>query len=320
LITVIGEAFLDLVPTADEAMVQAVPAGRALRIAVAAARLGYPVALMARLSRDRFGQLLRRHAGQHGVDLSAAPDADEPATLAAPGPAHGPARHLYYAGTADWQWTAAELAALPAASSVVYLSTLACCLPPAAGRVLRRVARQQSRGALAVLDVRAHPEVMQSPGRGRVLLERPARAADVIRASAADIGWLYPGRAVEDVARQFLRLGPRLVVISRGAAGLLAVRGAGSVLHRPAYPAQVTDPAGAGDAVTAVLLGRLHALGLAGRRVEDLAGRELMGLLDQAALVAGLTCERPGADVPTAVEARLALRARPRAGDQALAR
>jgi fructokinase len=219
LITVIGEAFIDLIPTADDAMVRAQPAGRPLRVAVAAARLGYPVALMARLSRDRFGQVLRRHAAQHGVDLSAAPDADEPATVATPGPVrrpardgpaqHGPAhpdlahrdqaprdraevpvRQLYYAGTADWQWSSAELAALPAASPVLYLSTLACCVPPAAARVLRRAARQRGHGALTVLDLRAHPEVMETPGRGRVLLESPVRAADVIRTSAADLSWL----------------------------------------------------------------------------------------------------------------------------------
>jgi fructokinase len=324
MITVIGEAFIDLIPTADEAMVRALPGGRPLRVAVAAARLGYPVALMARLSRDRFGQVLRRHAARHGVDLSAAPDADEPATVAAAGPARGPAhgagRRLYYLGTADWQWSSAELAALPEATSVLYLSTLACCVPPAAGRILRRVARQRSRGALTVLDVRAHPEVMETPGRGRVLLDGPVRAADVIRASAGDLGWLYPGRAAEDVARQWLRLGPRLVIISRGAAGALAVRGAGSVLHRPAWPAQVTGTAGAGDAFTAALLGRLHGLGQTGRRVETLAGRELADLLDQAALVAGVACERPGADTPTAVEVRLALRARPGPRDQALAR
>ncbi|HEU5420695.1 MAG TPA: PfkB family carbohydrate kinase, partial [Streptosporangiaceae bacterium] len=130
----------------------------------------------------------------------------------------------------------------------------------------------------------------------------------------------YPGRAAEDVARQWLRLGPRLVIISRGAAGALAVRGAGSVLHRPAYPAQVTDTAGAGDAFTAALLGRLYVLGQAGRRIEGLPGRELATLLDQAAAVAGVTCERPGADTPTAVEVRLALRARSRQRDQALAR
>jgi fructokinase len=125
---------------------------------------------------------------------------------------------------------------------------------------------------------------------------------------------------VQDVARQWLRAGARLVVISRGPAGALAVRGAGSVLHRAAFPAQVTDAAGAGDAFTAALLGRLHALGQAGRRLDGLPGRELADLLDRAVLAAGLTCEQPGAQVPTAVEMRLALRARSGPRDAALAR
>jgi fructokinase len=161
---------------------------------------------------------------------------------------------------------------------------------------------------------------MQTPGRGRILLETPVRAADVIRTSAEDIAWLYPGRAVEEVARQWLRAGTRLAVISRGPAGAVAVRGTGSVLHRPAFPARVTDPAGAGDAFTAALLGRLHALGRPGLRLDELPGSQLADLLDRATLAAGLTCEQPGAQVPTAVEMRLAMRARSGPRDQALAR
>src|ERR1700733_5226220 len=80
-ITVLGEAVVRLAPTSDETTVRALPGGSALNIAIAAVRLGDPAALMARLSGDPFGQLLRRHAARNGVNLSAAPDADEPTTI-----------------------------------------------------------------------------------------------------------------------------------------------------------------------------------------------------------------------------------------------
>jgi fructokinase len=323
MITVIGEAPVDLVPTSDDdTVLRAWPGAGPLRVAAAAARLGYPTALMARLSRDQFGQVLRRHAARSGADLSAAPEADEPTTVATaqPGAGPGPGRRLYYAGTADWQWSAAELACLPAHTTILHLGSLTCCVAPGAGRVLRRAARQRSRGALVCAGLRVHQDVMRTPGRGRVLAEPLIRAADVIRVSAEDLGWLYPGRALEDAARQWLSLGPRLVVITCAAGGALSVRGNGAVLHRPACPARVADTTGAGDAFTAALLGRLYLLRQAGRSVDALAGRELADLLDWAAFVAAVACERPGPDAPTAVEVRQALRARSGAGDHALAR
>jgi fructokinase len=313
MITVLGEALIDLVPTADDGLVQAQPGGRPLLVAVGAARLGFPTTLMARISRDPFGQFLRRHAAGHGVNLSAAPEADEPTTVAiavaeadraAPG-------SLYYHGTADWQWTAAELAWLPATSTVLCLGSLACCVPPGSARILRRAARQRARGTLICLDLAAHPEVMESPGRGRILAERLIASADVVRATAADLGWLYPGRSLEDVARQWLGgQGPRLVVITCGADGAMAVRGAGSVVHRPAYSPRVADTVAVGAAFTAALLGGLFQLRQAGRAIEAASGREIANLLDRASAVAGVASERPAGDVPTAVELRLALRAR----------
>ncbi len=81
MITVLGEAVVRLAPTSDEMTVRALPGGSALNIAIAAVRLGHPAALMARLSGDAFGQLLRRHAARNGVNLSAAPEADEPTTI-----------------------------------------------------------------------------------------------------------------------------------------------------------------------------------------------------------------------------------------------
>jgi sugar/nucleoside kinase (ribokinase family) len=54
MITVVGEALIHLARTSDATMLRASPGGNALNVAVAAARLGYPTALIARLSRDLY--------------------------------------------------------------------------------------------------------------------------------------------------------------------------------------------------------------------------------------------------------------------------
>jgi fructokinase len=309
MITVIGEVLVDLVPASDDTTLRIQPGGSPLQVAIGAARLGHPVALMARLSSDYLGGLLRRHLIRHGVDLEAAPDADEPTTLAVAAAGADPrgAARLYAEGTADWQWSSAELAQLPAATTVLHLGALASAIAPGAGRVLRAAARQRRRGALVCFDPNVHPEMLGSPARGRLLVERAVMSADVVKASPADIGWLYPGRALADIAEHWLSLGPDLVVITSGRDGALAVRAPRSVLHRPAYPARVADAAGAGDAFTAALLGGLYQLGQHGASFRDLSGADLGRLLDACVAAAGLACERPGPILPTKSELRRAL-------------
>jgi len=288
-ITVLGEAVVRLAPTSDETTVRALPGGSGLNIAIAAARLGYPAALMARLSGDAFGQLLRRHAARNGVNLSAAPEADEPTTIAVlPGRADpGERARLYLGGAASAPWSAADLAGIPPATSVLHIGSLTWCDGSSAGRVLKTAARLRRRGTLVSTDLSVRPEVMGTPGRGRVLLDRAIRAADVVRASTEDLAWLYPGRAPQAVAEQWLGAGPGLVVVTSGRAGAMAFRGPGSVLHRPAYPVSAgCDPAG--DAFTAGLLGGLHRLGPAAGTFGDVTAPDLAGVLDTACAAAGV--------------------------------
>ena len=302
MITVIGEALIELAPTSDPATLRALPGGT-LNVAVAAARLGCPAALVARLSRDAFGQLLRRHATVNGVDLAGAPDADEPTAIAL-APAAGLGRDvrpsLYSSGTPSWQWRPGDLAWIPADTTVLHIGSLAWCAPSSAATVLRAASRLRQRGALVCMDLTVHPEVMHTPGQGRILLERSLRPADVVRTSIEDMGWLYSGRSPQAVAEQWLRMGPELVIITSGASGAMAFRGQGSVLYRPAaYPAAIVDPAGADDAFTAGLLTSLHRHRGTGDATRNLTTLPLAEALDLASPVAGMTCERPGADSPT---------------------
>lgn len=317
MITVLGEAVVRLAPTSDETTVRALPGGSGLNIAIAAARLGYPAALMARLSGDAFGQLLRRHAARNGVDLSAAPDADEPTTIAvlaglergdraergdtaergdrAERAGAGRVR-LYLGGTASAPWSAEDLAAIPPSTRVLHIGSLAWCEGSSAARVLKTAARLRRRGALVSTDLNVHPEVMGTPGRGRILLDRAIRAADVIRASTQDLAWLYPGRAPQAVAEQWLGLGPGLVVVTSGRAGAMAFRGPGSVLHRPGYRVDAGDTGGTGDAFTAGLLGALHRLEPGRPGVGEVPAPDLADVLDAACAAASAAAAAAAAD------------------------
>jgi fructokinase len=286
-ITVIGEAMVKLAAAPGSSLMQASPGGSAFTTAIRAAQLGYPTALMARLSRDPLGQFLRMHAVSNGLDVSASPEADEPTMISVVG-ADADADctdSLYFRDTASWQWSAAELGWMPADTTVLHLDLLDCCVLPGSTWILRAAARQRNRGAIVSLDVTSKPAVMSSPTRGQLLMDRPVKAADLITTSLEDISWLYPGRGAEAVARLWLAEGPELVVITCGFDSLVAVRRSGTVLYRATglQPTSVTEfKAG----FTAALLGGLHELTEAGVSIEALSTSELASVLDAATATA----------------------------------
>lgn len=282
MITVIGEAMVALMPEPGSGLMQASPGGSAFTSAIGASRLGYPTALMARLSRDSLGQFLRMHAANNGLDISASPEADEPTMIAVAAEADGGSTDsLYFRDTASWQWSAAELGWIPADTAVLGLDVLDCCVLPGSTWVLRAAARQRCRGATVCLHVTARPAVMGSPTRGQLLLDRPVKAADLVTTSLEDISWLYPGRGAEAVARLWLAEGPELVVVTCGSDGLVAVRKSGTVLYRATglQHASVTE---FDAAFTGALLGGLHDLSDAGASIETLSTRDLASVLDTA--------------------------------------
>lgn len=302
-LSVIGEALIDLVDTGDRVTFRALPGGSPLNVAVGAARLGEPTALLARFGPDAFGRLLRRHAADNGVDVTACVAAAEPTTLAvvSVGPDGGASYDFYVDGTADWQWTAAELA-LPAQTSIVHFGSLASWLGPGDEVIRDMIARS---GALVSYDPNVRPRLLGEPEHGRPVIEANVAVADVVKASDEDLAWLYPDRDAGAVAVDWLSSGPVLVVVTAGADGATAYRSGADPVHRPAAPVTVVDTVGAGDSWMGGLLAGLHRAGTVDRQsVAGLDPVRLAGLLDEALLVAAITCGREGADPPTLAELR----------------
>lgn len=313
MITVCGEAVADLVAQPDGDY-RAFPGGSPTNVAVALARLGDPVALLARLGPDVFGRAMRAHVERSGVRADLLVDASEPSTLAvASFDAAARARYDFWTqGAADWQWSEADLAGHPAPGTTCFhTGSLASWTPPGDAALLRLFDRERAAGRITLTyDPNARPSLMGDRGRARDDVERFVALADVVKVSDEDLEFLHPGDDPVDVARRWLALGARLVVITRGPDGATAVRGAG-VVDRPAPRVVVVDTVGAGDTFTA---GLLHALAVRDRlgadpeaRLEGAGLDELGDCLTVAATAAALTCQRAGCDPPTAVELDRAL-------------
>ncbi|MCU1692176.1 MAG: Fructokinase [Frankiales bacterium] len=303
-VVVAGECVVDLVAAGRRTWTSH-PGGSPANVAVGLARLGVPTGLLARLSSDVFGGLLREHLTDAGVDLALAVDAAEPSTLAVASlDDAGVARYDFWVeGTADWQWTDDELQ-VPDGVAALHTGSMALELEPGASRLVALLERSRDR-LLVSYDPNVRLARRGPREAGLAAVERVVGLSDVVKVSSEDLAWLLPDVPLEDVLRRWRGLGPALVVVTDGGEGALAL-GAGAVLRVPPVPVDVVDTVGAGDAFTAGLLAGLDDAGLldreALRAADDVA---LRGVLDLPARVAALTCGRAGAQPPTRADLEL---------------
>jgi fructokinase len=206
-------------------------------------------------------------------------------------------------GTADWQWSDEELAAIPDERVVaLHAGSLAAVLRPGAAAVRRLIERARCSATISY-DPNCRPLLMGDPEAVREQVECLVGLADVVKASAEDVAWLLPGRAPADVASAWLARGPSVVAITLGADGAVAIAPGTGAVWRPGRQVEVVDTVGAGDGFVSALLAGLYRRDLLGadRRDALRAIREptLAEVLDEAILVSALTCARRGADPPT---------------------
>jgi fructokinase len=299
-IVVAGEALVDLLPGAGSPLPR--PGGSPANTAVALARLGVAVSMVARFSRDEFGRLLQHHLASNRVDLSYAVSADgRSSTAHASRQPDGSATYDFELdGAVDFEWTRQELPTLPPSVVALHSGSLA----------LARSATLES----WVRDARATATISLDPNLRRglvdattsVAVERWVAFADLVKVSTDDLALACPGEQSSDVARRGCHTGPRLVVVTYGAGGASAFFGDEEV-HREGMLVDVADTIGAGDAFTAGLLHVLLDRRLLGGRLDRVTRNDIEAALDDACVVAALTCTRNGADPPS-LEAVRALR------------
>jgi fructokinase len=181
----------------------------------------------------------------------------------------------------------------------VHFGSLASWLAPGDAAIARRVAGLRERGAAVTYDPNVRPHLQPDRTAARAQIEQTVPLAHLVKTSEEDLDWLRPGEPIADVARSWLALGPSAVVVTLGGAGSIAFT-AGDTVSRPPVPVDVVDTVGAGDSFMSGLLDALDRRGqLSPGGIADAAFGEL---LDDAALVAAVTCSRAGANPPRRAE------------------
>jgi fructokinase len=300
-IAVAGEALIDLVER--DGVLRPIPGGGPYNTAVALARLRTPVGFLGRLSTDHLGQVLTNLLAESGVDdrYVLRGSAPTPLALVHTTPEGDAEYSFYLAGTAYADLAPEDLPDLGSEVLAVHLGTLALATdPPAAA--LELLLRRESHRRLIAVDPNIRAGVIGDREGYRSRFESWLAFAHVVKLSAGDAEWLYPGLAPEDCARHVHALGARLAVVTLGPAGALAAAASGKA-RVASPPVEVVDTVGAGDAFGAGLLRWLWASdALEADAVARLDETQLEDALTFACAVAALQCSRAGAVPPTLEE------------------
>lgn len=207
-----------------------------MNVAIGLARLGQPVTFVGRMSDDPIGTVLRRHLERSSVDLQHVVHATDPSTIALVELSAGQARYQFSLRGADFQWSASELAFLPAGASAVHFGSLASWVPPGDAAIGQLVSRMRRHGSVLVsYDPNVRPVLLPDVTLACGKVEQSVRDAHLVKASTEDLHWLHGTDSVDAVARRWLDLGAKLVVITAGRQGATAWTGRQPPVNRPAF-------------------------------------------------------------------------------------
>ncbi|MGC9018267.1 MAG: ribokinase [Candidatus Bipolaricaulaceae bacterium] len=259
------------------------PGGKGLNQAVAAARLGAEVLLFGRVGKDPFGEELLSVAEANGVDVAFLESVDAQTGTAAILVDPKGENMIAYAPGANALVDEAYLErVLPVLSEMDVLLVQLEIPLSTVGALLRRLPPER-------------PLVILNPSPAQDLSSLRLGRVDVLVPNFQEFqaltGWAGSPEELERVGRAFLGLGVQALVVTAGPAGAYLVEPEGFARF-PAFPAEVVDTTGAGDAFCAALAVKLGQ------------GRGLYEAIGFANAAAALTTTKKGAvpSLPTLSE------------------
>ena len=276
--------------------------GSVFNTAIALGRLGTEAGFLSGISTDMFGEQLIASLEASNVDSSLCLRSNRPTTLAFVKLTDGEADYAFFdENSAGRMFCEGDLPDLSAAVTAVHFGAISLIAEPC-GSAYEALMRREHTSRVISLDPNIRPGLITDRKAHLARMQRMIAISDIVKLSDADLAWFSENRPFADQARDWLEQGVKLVVLTRGANGAIAMTG-DCVVEGPAVPVEIADSVGAGDTFSAGLLAALERDGyLAKDRLGSLDNKALAGCLSFAAKAAAVTVSRAGADPPWAHE------------------
>lgn len=236
------------------------PGGAPANVAVALAKLGTPSAFMGKVGRDPFGRFLERTFAEAGVDTSPMRfDSKVKTGLAFVSlMADGERDFTFYRDpSADMMLREDEIDtdAIRAARAF-HFGSITLITEPSRSATVHAVNAARESGKLISYDPNLRMSLWPSAGEAKRGMLSAMPFADFVKVSEEELEFLLGVTESDKGSRQLLAMGPRLVAVTRGAAGCYA-RNAVAAVDLPGFRVDTVDTTGAGDGFVG---GALHSI------------------------------------------------------------
>ena len=298
---VLGESLVDIVERHDGERTEYV-GGSPLNVALGLSRLGEPVDFGTRFGNDDRGHRIAAQLAAGDVSLVPGSDTAERTSTAL---AHldEKAAATY---TFDLVWDLARVT-VPEGTHHVHTGSIAAVLEPGGTQVVQALRAARDRATVSYdPNVRVH--IMTDLVAAKARIEEVIALSDVVKASDEDLAALYPELSVPEVLRHWGAMGPAVLVVTRGADGVVfSGPRTREVASEPTRATTVVDTVGAGDSFMAGLVSGLLADGLLGgpearARLAEAMLRDIRPALERGLACSAITVAHAGAYGPTLAE------------------
>lgn len=245
-LVVFGEALTDFIRE-DNQHWRSAPGGSCWNVARVGARLGVSTGFAGTVSHDNFGDELMQQSLQAGLDMRFTRQVDRAPFLAMVVSKHPPQYFSIGENSAD---LAFDAQALPSgwlnAAQIIHFGSLSLVRHPLAAHLLEMAEAAHAAGKRISFDPN-YRDLMAGPGYRNTLC-RMAGLASYIKVSDEDLRGLFPELDETSALTQLRSWAPTAaILLTRGAEGMQLFT-AREVLFQPAFPTQVIDTVGCGDA------------------------------------------------------------------------
>jgi len=302
-----GEALIDMLPretaTGETAFVP-FAGGSVFNSAIALGRLGVPTGFFSGISSDFFGEVLRDTLARSNVDYSFAAISDRPTTLAFVRLVDGQARYAFYdENTAGRMLSESDMPFVDESIDAMLFGCISLISEPC-GSVYEALMTREAPKRVMFLDPNIRAGFITDREKHLARMKRMIALADIVKLSDEDLNWFGEHGSHDEIAAEWLKLGPKLIVITKGAHGADAYA-AGATVRVPGVKVDVVDTVGAGDTVNAGILVSLHNQGLLNKgSIENLNEDQIHSAVALGVRAAAVTVSRAGANPPWAAEMR----------------
>ncbi|WP_027146646.1 carbohydrate kinase [Mesorhizobium sp. WSM3626] len=296
-----GEALIDMLPrttTQGEPAFAPYVGGAVFNTAIALGRLGAPAGFFSGLSSDLFGGQFRDALRASKVSSTYAHTSPRPTTLAFVRLNNGQATYTFYdENTAGRMLTIEDLPQLGGEIEAMLFGAISLISEPA-GSAYEEFMRREHEARVMMLDPNIRPNFIPDKAKHLRRIREMMAMADIVKLSDEDLHWFGEAGSHEDVVRNWLDRGPKLIVVTHGSEGAVGY----SKQHRVTVipeTVKVVDTVGAGDTFNAGILASLHEQGLLAKAaISSLSEDAIRKALALGAKAAAVTVSRAGANPP----------------------